>query len=128
MNGLDLLLDMCGRGVRFYLDAERAVMAQDPKRVVTGPERVMLGTIKHELRALLLTELPDDPGEGACDTFDAPAGVAFCRRCARGLAEHFWRRGAVRTAGCDVAIGAAGETCARCGLPKVEHFSSGAAS
>jgi hypothetical protein len=123
MSGLEFLLTVCARGVRFGLDgADRAVTAIDPGRVVTGSERVLLAAIKQELRALLLTELPDNPGEDVCEAFDAAEGVGVCRRCARGIAEHFWRRAGLRSCACAFAIGgAAGERC-RCGGPAAEHF------
>jgi hypothetical protein len=119
LTGLDLLLDLCSRGVRFAI-VDRAVRAT-PGNAVTARERVLLSAIKSEIRTLLLTELPDDPAESACDELIAAVGVAVCRRCARGIAAHVWKRASQRTNRCDFAIGGAGEPCQRCGEPVVEH-------
>jgi hypothetical protein len=121
MTGLDLLLGMIERGVRFAIDDESAVVAIDPSRVVSGPERVLLRAIRSEIRALLLTELPDDPGADVCEAFDAAEGVAACRRCARGIGEHFWRRFAPV---CDFALGAVDQKCQRCGAAAAEHLAA----
>jgi hypothetical protein len=124
MNGMVLLLGMAGRGVEFNLDAERCVRVHDRRGVLTEADYVLLTAIKAEIRSLLMVELPNDPGADACDQLDAAEGVAVCRRCARGIAAHFWRRANLRSTGCDFAIGAAGETCRNCGAPVAEHAGS----
>jgi hypothetical protein len=93
VNGLHFLLAIVARGVRFEIAGpDRTVVASDPGNVVGAPDRILLHAVKQEVRALLLTELPSDPGDTACAALDAPAGVAICRRCARGIVAHRWRR------------------------------------
>jgi hypothetical protein len=93
VNGLDYLVAIVARGVRFDIAGpDRTVIASDPGNVGGGSDRIFLRAVKHEVRALLLTELPADPGETACAELDAPAGVAICRRCARGIVAHGWHR------------------------------------
>lgn len=111
MNGMVLPLRMSGRGVEFNLDAERCARVHDRRGALTEADYVLLTALKSEIRALLLTELPNDPGPRASEELDAVEGVAVCRRCARGIGANFWRHANLRATGCDFAVGAVNEDC-----------------
>jgi hypothetical protein len=123
MSGLELLLDLVDRGFRFRVEGgdARLFAVPPPGVVVSAEERILIAAIKHEVRALILTELPDDPGVDVCGELDAPAGSSVCRRCARGLGAHFWKRASLKDA-CTFAVGTASEPCQRCGAPAIEHY------
>ncbi len=118
LNGLELLADLVRRGVRFRLDGE-TVCVVDPERRIGEGEAGLLRSLKPAIRGLLRQNLPAARAGKACDAFEAADGVALCRCCAWGLAEHFWRR-----RDCTFFIGEPqrDRVCRRCGVPFLEHL------